>query len=76
MARERQYDEYDRSVTLAWQIANLSNARKLPELKTLFARRGGGMKKQTVGQQKKVLQMLSAQYGLTMRPLKKRKAVA
>lgn len=62
-----------RDVTLAWQIIRLFGASwsgKLPSLTTLIQQvRGEGSRPQSLANQRVMLQMLSAQYGI---PLRKR----
>lgn len=65
VAQQRQEDERDRDTSLAWLIASLSRAKKVPDLRVLLAR--GKRRKQTVGEQKTMLHMLSEQYGIPLR---------
>lgn len=53
---------HNRDMTLAWQTANLSHAKKLPPL-TKYLVREPNPKTQTFAEQKSMLQMLSKRYG-------------
>jgi hypothetical protein len=60
-------------VALAWRIEAFQRQKKLPRLESLLARR---TKAQSVTEQKSMLHILSAQYGGTVRRIKRpRKAV-
>ncbi len=67
--QQRHRDEADRDVILAWRITQIKvltqNEKRLPALKGLLTRRGPGPK-QTVAEQRLVLQALSARYGIPL----------
>jgi hypothetical protein len=64
--KQQRDDERDRDVTLAWRIAALDRYKTLPKLETLLKRTG----RQTAAEQRGMLTLLSAQYGI---PLRQRK---
>ena len=72
-ARERRYDEMDRDVTIAWHVNRIkfeSQAKKrLPSLKSQLMPRtpGGASVRQTAGQLRTTLMMMSGQYGIPLR---------
>ena len=59
-------DARDRDMVLAWHTAALSRAKDLPKLETLLTKRVA-TGKQSVGQHKAALQMLSMKYGIPLR---------
>jgi hypothetical protein len=63
-AKQRREDQHDRDVTLAWRMAALERQKTLPKLETLLSKRGS---KQTAAEQRGVLHVLSAQYGIPIR---------
>lgn len=65
VAQQRQEDDRDRDTVVAYSIAALSRAKKLPDLRVLLAR--NKRRKQTVSEQKSMLHILSAQYGIPLR---------
>lgn len=62
-ATQRRDDEYDRDMRLAWRIAVLDRQKTLPKLETLLSKRGT---KQTAAEQRGMLHLLSAQYGIPL----------
>lgn len=58
-------DERDAAMSLAWQIAALQKRNPLPKLETLLTKRRSAPV-QTVDQQRAMLEVLSAQYGLPL----------
>jgi len=50
---------------MAWRIEALSRRKRLPRLESLLMRRA--QRGQTVTQQRSMLQILSAQYGIALR---------
>lgn len=67
LSRERMMDEHDNAMTLAWTIVVLDRQKKVPELKTLFAKRTQQQGRQSVGEMRSMLYALSAKYGLEVR---------
>jgi hypothetical protein len=65
VAKRRTEDEHDERMTLAWTIAGLSRQKKLPNLKTLLAKRKP--RPQTAGEMRTILHMLAGQYGGRLR---------
>jgi hypothetical protein len=63
IARTRARDEHNREIRLAWMIAGLTRAKKLPTLKRLLD--PGPLPRQTPGQMQTVLHAL----GIKPRPL-------
>jgi hypothetical protein len=63
-AKQRRDDAHDRDVALAWRTVWLDRHERLPKLDTLLSKRGG---KQTVSEQRGMLHLLSAQYGIPLR---------
>jgi hypothetical protein len=64
--RQQQRDLLDRDTVLAWQMANFSRAKKLPNLKQVLAKRDVVRKpSQTPGQMRSVLESL----GMKAKPL-------
>lgn len=72
VALQREGDDHDRAVALAWHIAALERQEKLPDLKALLSRRQRS-KPQTLHQQRATLHVLSAQMGIPLRPTKLRR---
>jgi hypothetical protein len=66
VGQQARRDEHDRDISLAWHVAALERQKKLPALKTLLAK-GGRERVQTVAEQRDMLHMLSAQYGIPLR---------
>jgi len=70
-ARERLQDEYDQLITQAWWVANLNNAKKLPDLKTLLSKRATKQTlpdgRQTLPQMRSMVVLIADAYGLKMR---------
>lgn len=64
MAKQRRMDEHDRDVTLAWQGAALERQKTLPKLDTLLSRRAP---RQSAAEQRGMLNILSAQYGIPLK---------
>lgn len=64
VAHQRRDDERDVAMALAWHVAALSRAKKLPELRTLLSK---ARRPQTVDEQKSMLNILSQQYGIPLR---------
>lgn len=62
-ARRREDDQVRRDTTLAWTVAQLQRQKKLPSLKALLTRVMRRGEKQTVGQMKTSLHLLSEMYG-------------
>lgn len=60
-------DAHDRDAMLAWRIEALHRTKTLPAPVTLMRHRTGSQR-QSVQQQRTVLEMLSAQYGGQLRP--------
>lgn len=65
-AKARQKQQIQRDLVLAWHIEALQRQKKLPALEDLLRTR----RRQTVGEQRAMLQMLGDQLGI---PLRKRK---
>lgn len=55
-------------MVLAWHMAALQRTQKLPELKTLLTRAGDG--KQTPVQQRTVMDMMAARYGVPLKRIR------
>jgi hypothetical protein len=64
-AHDRLIDRHHRDVELAWMVARLTRAQTIPALHTLLVRQP--QRPQTVDEQRQVLRMLSAQYGIPLR---------
>lgn len=54
----------NRDIAHAWYTAALSRAEKMPKLASLL---DGGPRRQTVDEQRAMLEVLSAQYGIPLR---------
>lgn len=59
---ERQRTQHNRDMTLAWQVANLTNAKKLPSLERVLVK-SPSERAQSAGDMKSVLYELSKRYG-------------
>jgi len=70
VSKQRQEDEHDRDMRLAWTIEGLRRQKKLPALKSLLTKRRA--RTQTVHEQRAMLEILSAQYGIPLRKAKPR----
>lgn len=72
-ARRRAEDEYDRDVVQAWRAVQIfvrtQNDRRMPSLKSLLTAHGRrpAARQQTLAQQRSVLHLLSAKYGIPLR---------
>lgn len=64
VAKQRREDEHDRNATLAWTIEALRRTKRLPALKTLFAKRD---ERQNARQMRTTLQLLSEAYRIPLR---------
>lgn len=71
IAKQRREDEHDRDVTLAWTVEALRRTKRLPALKTLFAKRSS--ERQTSRQLRTTLQLLSEAYRIPLRTKTKTK---
>lgn len=70
MAKDRVEDEHDRDVVLAWMGANFQRAEKMPDLKTVLAKKETAPRRQTTAQKHAMLSMLSEHLGIPLRPRK------
>jgi hypothetical protein len=68
---EARRDQHDRDMSIAWHVAALSRQKKLPELKRLLTKRKE--RPPSLEQQRGVLHVLSAQYGLPLVTRKKKR---
>jgi hypothetical protein len=70
VAKQRAEDEHDARMTLAWTTAALTGRKKLPELKTLLAKREV---RQNTRQLVASLQMISEVFKIPLGKKKKKK---
>jgi hypothetical protein len=66
VARENAKDEHARDLTLAWHMAALQRAKKMPELKTLL-RQLQPFKKQTAQEQLAAVHKIAADMGKSLK---------
>jgi hypothetical protein len=59
---EKQRNQHNRDMTLAWQVANLTNAKKLPSLDRVLVK-SPSERVQSAGEMQSVLHELSKRYG-------------
>jgi len=66
---EQQRASHNRDMALAWQTANLTNAKKLPSIERILVK-SPEERKQTIGDMRAVLHELSKRYGGKVRTVK------
>jgi hypothetical protein len=73
VARQRREDAIDRDAALAWRIAKLQRAAKVPDLQALLTRQTP--KVQTAIEQKQMIYAVAQTYGLQVRPVNTKRRV-
>jgi hypothetical protein len=63
-AKQRRMDEHDRDMALAWRVAALGRQKTLPKLDSLLSRKAP---RQSAHEQRGILHILSAQYGIPLK---------
>lgn len=69
--KEREERLTNRLSTAAWMVANLSRAKKLPDLRKILVGDAAKTKPQTAAQKRQMLHTLSSQFGGSVRRTKR-----